>query len=228
MIIWLIILAVLVAADQLTKYLTVSNLAPGESADLIKGVFRFTYIRNEGAAFGILSEHRWVFLILSTAAIAGIVFFVLKYRPKSRLVMTSLTLIAAGGIGNMIDRVRLGYVIDFLDFCAFPKLWMWIFNVADSCVVIGSGLLFLYLILDLIKTNRENKNSSGSADPSGDGKGSDIVPVTDDTAQQVPDTDGEDADRRDQDSEGSETHSGGGSREEDPGSEEKPGSDPAD
>lgn len=85
--------------------------------------------------------------------------------------MTSLTLIVAGGIGNMIDRVRLGYVIDFLDFCAFPKLWKWIFNVADSCVVIGSGLLFLYLILDLIKANRESKNSSGPED----GKGSDTA-----------------------------------------------------
>ena len=217
MIIWLIIAAVLVAADQLTKYLTVANLEPGESAELIKGVFRFTYIRNEGAAFGILADHRWVFLVLSTAAIAGIVYFVLRYRPKSRLVMTSLTLIVAGGIGNMIDRVRLGYVIDFLDFCAFPKLWMWIFNVADSCVVIGSGLLLLYLILDLIKANRESKNSSGPEDGNGTGDG----PVPAGSAQPNPDTEGGDGDCPDQGAEDCEGGSDGGDGS--PGGEKEPG-----
>ena len=71
--------------------------------------------------------------------------------------MVSLGLIAGGGIGNMIDRVYLGYVVDFLDFCAFPKLWMWIFNVADACVCIGAGMLALWMILDTIKEEKEKK-----------------------------------------------------------------------
>jgi len=157
MIIWLIILIAAVAADQLTKWLTVAKLELGESFDLIPGVFRFTYIRNEGAAFGMLSEHRWVFLVLSTVAIIGIVIYVIKNPPESKLTMLSLTLIVAGGIGNMIDRVRLGYVIDFLDFCAFPSLWKWIFNVADACVCVGAGLLIIWLITGIVAESRKEK-----------------------------------------------------------------------
>ena len=143
--------------DQISKYLIVLNLDLYESVNVIPGVFRFTYIRNEGAAFGSMSDSRWLFMILSVVMIVGILVFIFWKKPKSKLLMSALTMIVAGGIGNMIDRIRLGYVIDFLDFCAFPNVWKWTFNVADSFVVIGAGIIILWMILDAIKEYKAEK-----------------------------------------------------------------------
>ncbi len=155
--IYLLMALGLIVLDQVSKQLIAAYLSLGESIELIPGVFRFTYVQNRGAAFGMLSDNRWVFLILSTLAIAAILVYMLLMKPQSRLCNISLSLILAGGIGNMIDRVAFGYVIDFIDFCAFPKLWMWIFNVADICVCVGVGLMVLYLILDLVSELKGKK-----------------------------------------------------------------------
>ena len=140
-----------VAVDQITKLLVAGNLAVGESIVLIPKVLRFTYVQNEGAAFGMLADKRWVFMVISTAAIIGIFVYLWKFRPKSKLACTALALIVGGGIGNMIDRCYLTYVIDFIDFYAFPKIWMWVFNVADSCVCVGGGLLALWCIVEIVR-----------------------------------------------------------------------------
>lgn len=155
--IWIILMAVGVLIDQFSKFLVVHNLELYESYELIPNVFRFTYIQNKGAAFGSFSESRWVFMILSTVMIVGILVYIFYKKPQNKLLMSSLTLIVAGGIGNMIDRIRLGYVIDFLDFCAFPKLWMWNFNVADAFVCVGAGIMILWLILDIVKESKKEK-----------------------------------------------------------------------
>ena len=126
-------------------------MSVGETIPVIKDIFHFTYIRNEGAAFGMLSEHRWVFMTFSTIAIVGIIAYLIIARPKDKLLCLALTLICAGGIGNMIDRIAYGTVVDFIDFRAFPELWKWIFNGADSFVCVGAGLLILALIIDLVK-----------------------------------------------------------------------------
>ena len=156
-IISVVIMALIVALDQISKWLVVANIPLYESVDVIPGVFRFTYIRNDGAAFGMLDDARWVFMILSTVAIVGVLVYMFKKKPESKLLCISLAFMVGGGIGNMIDRVCLGYVIDFLDFCAFPKLWMWNFNVADSFVVVGAGMLMLWMVLDLIREMKEEK-----------------------------------------------------------------------
>ena len=160
-IVWFVIAAAVIAADQLTKLLTVTRLQLSESFDLIPGVFRFTYIRNEGAAFGMLAGHRWIFLEFSSLAIAGIAVYVMMCPPKNLLTFTALSLVAGGGVGNMIDRVRLGYVVDFIDFCAFPKLWKWIFNVADACVCVGAALLILALAVDSVKDAKKSADRGG-------------------------------------------------------------------
>ncbi len=149
--------------DQISKYLIVLNLDLYESVEVIPKVFRFTYIRNEGAAFGSMSDSRWLFMILSVVMIAGILVYIFWKKPKSKLLMSALTMIVAGGIGNMIDRIRLGYVIDFLDFCAFPKVWKWTFNVADSFVVIGAGIIILWMILDAVKEYKAEKAAKAEA-----------------------------------------------------------------
>jgi signal peptidase II len=152
-----------VGLDQLTKYLVVANMELHESVEVIPGIFNFTYIQNDGAAFGMFDDSRWIFLTLSTAAIIGIFVFLFWKKPQDKLLLSSLILIVSGGIGNMIDRIALGYVIDFIDFCAFPTVWKWVFNVADSCVCIGAGLLILWLILDIIREYKAEKAEKAAA-----------------------------------------------------------------
>ncbi len=153
----ILVIVGLVVFDQVTKLLVVANIPLYESVDLIPGVFRFTYIQNDGAAFGIFDDAPWVFMILSTVAIIAIFVYIFWKKPQDKLMLSALILINAGGIGNMIDRVRLEYVIDFLDFCAFPELWKWVFNIADSYVCIGAGLLLLWMILDTVKEIKAEK-----------------------------------------------------------------------
>ena len=146
-----------VGLDQLTKYLVVSNMTLHESVEVIPGIFNFTYIQNDGAAFGMLDDQRWIFLVLSTVAIIGILVYMFWKKPQDKLLLSALILIVSGGIGNMIDRIALGYVIDFIDFCAFPEIWKWVFNVADSFVCIGAGIMILWLILDMIKDYKKEQ-----------------------------------------------------------------------
>lgn len=160
--IWLLIIAAVVLVDQITKQLVVTHLALGESIDVIPEVFRFTYVQNKGAAFGMLAEHRWVFMIISVAAIAAIFVYLWKFRPESRFACVGLSLVIGGGIGNMIDRCYLTYVIDFLDFCAFPEIWMWVFNVADSCVCVGGAMLVLWCVLEIVRETKKKKSGEES------------------------------------------------------------------
>lgn len=158
---WLIPIAAVVGLDQLTKYLAVVNLKPIETFPLLEDVFHLTYLENRGAAFGMLSNHRWVFMIVSTVAVIAIIAYMLaSYKKQYNPVLYSaLSMIAGGGIGNMIDRVYLGYVVDFFDFRLIDFA---IFNVADSFVCIGCGLVILYLIRDEIKNHKKNTTDSVS------------------------------------------------------------------
>lgn len=159
----MLIMVGIILLDQISKYAVVANIALGESVDVIRGVFRFTYIRNEGAAFGMLDDARWVFLLLSTLAIVGVLVYMFVKKPTSRMLCISLAFIVGGGVGNMIDRIKLGYVIDFLDFCAFPKLWMWTFNVADAFVVVGAFMLIVWMIIDMVGEYKREKSGADSS-----------------------------------------------------------------
>ena len=151
------LMVVAVVLDQVTKYLVVANMELGDSISIIPGVFNFTYTQNDGMAFGMLDDKRWIFMVLSTVAIVAILTYLFWKKPQDKLLLASLILVTGGGIGNMIDRVRLGYVIDFLDFCALGDLWVWIFNVADSFVCVGAGMLALWMILDTVKEMKKEK-----------------------------------------------------------------------
>ena len=142
MILFLCISVLVVVADYFTKLLAV-NVFKANEITLIKDVLYFTYVENRGAAFGILQNHRWVFIAITIIVIALIIAYVFIKKPKKKIELVSLSLICGGGIGNMIDRISLSYVIDFIDFriINFP-----VFNVADCAVVIGCGLLSLYLL----------------------------------------------------------------------------------
>ena len=143
-----------VALDQVSKLL-ILNFLYEDQLVLIPGVLRFTYVENRGMAFGMLSDHRWVFMLLSVVGIALIGAYMWFY-VKDRMGRIALSLIIGGGIGNMIDRVAYGFVVDFIDFCAFD-FWKWVFNIADSAVCVGAGMFILYLILDTVKELKKQK-----------------------------------------------------------------------
>lgn len=144
MYIWFILMALIVFVDQLTKYLTVFYLKPVDTVPLIQDVLHLTYVENRGAAFGMLSENRWVFMTVSIVAILLLVVYLIWKKPKDKWVCLSLSFIIGGGIGNMIDRVALGYVVDMID---FRLIHFAVFNVADSFVCVGAGILMVWLIV---------------------------------------------------------------------------------
>lgn len=156
MILVFVILVATVAADAVSKVLAAAYLADGV-VTVIPGVLEFTYVENRGAAFGMLAEHRWVFLAASSVAIVAILGYLLVKRPQSRLIRVSLALIAGGGVGNMIDRVARGYVTDFIN-ATFVDFY--VFNIADSCVCVGCGLLIIWMIADSVREYRENKTAA--------------------------------------------------------------------
>ena len=159
MLIWLAVIIVTVFLDQLTKYLTVLHLKPIDTLPLIEDVLHLTYVENTGAAFGMMKDARWVFMVTSTAAIIGILGYMIHraYIKKEKMPWMealSLSFIVGGGIGNMIDRTVLGYVVDMID-CRFINFA--VFNVADSFVCVGAGLMVLYLILEMVKEAKAEK-----------------------------------------------------------------------
>lgn len=126
----------IIVFDQVTKFLAIQTLSPHQSVPLIPRIFHFTLVLNQGAAFGILKNQTFLFIASAFLAVALIVFDFSHKRAKDRLYDASLCLIAAGAIGNLIDRLLYGYVIDFLDFRVWP-----VFNVADTAVSVGAILL---------------------------------------------------------------------------------------
>lgn len=133
----LAIIALILLLDWLTKFLATKNLLLNQSVPVIKGIFHITLIHNRGAAFGILKDQTPLFIFTSIFAIILIYFGLKNTRQRSpSIYKISLTLILGGALGNLIDRLFLGYVIDFLDFRVWP-----VFNVADSMITIGAILL---------------------------------------------------------------------------------------
>lgn len=141
----IIIIALSVTADQLTKYFLVPLIPNGGSVTVIPGVFDLSYTSNPGASFGILPGFQIFFIIVTIIVLAvGGVYMVKTGRKQSLFLKICLSLIIGGAIGNFIDRVFIGQVRDFLDFSQvyFP----WLFNIADACLVVGAIMLGVYVI----------------------------------------------------------------------------------
>ncbi len=147
------------AADQATKIWAVRQLSPYEPRELIEGFFGLVYVHNTGVAFSLLSslDHRWVhpFLILATVLAMGAVVAYIAYLPCKGAAPIGLGLILGGAIGNLVDRARLGYVVDFLDLYWRNHHWP-TFNVAD--IGISAGVVLL--LIDLIRTPKEQAGAS--------------------------------------------------------------------
>jgi len=150
-----IITAIILVLDQVTKLYVDANFRLHETVPVIRDFFHLTYVRNKGAAFGILADNAVripFFITVSIVAMLGIVWYIKQIRDDQRLALFSLSLIFSGAFGNLIDRIRLGEVIDFLD--VFWQRHHWpAFNVADSAITVGVTLLF-------IEMWREDRNKS--------------------------------------------------------------------
>ncbi len=150
-----------ITIDQISKILATAFLMPVKSVPIIKDVLHLTYLTNKGAAFGMLADARWVFMIISTVAILGMLFYLYAGFSDKKLYTVSIALIISGGIGNMIDRIALGYVVDFIDFALIDFA---IFNIADSFVCVGAGLLILALILDIVAEAKAKRKGCGEGE----------------------------------------------------------------
>lgn len=143
LIVYFILSGLLVGIDQWTKFLTVNHIALGESQNFIPNLVSFTHLQNSGAAWSVLEGKMLFFALVTLLAVVAIVYSLLRWGKKSRWFSIGLSLILAGAIGNFIDRMRLGYVVDMIrvDFIDFP-----IFNFADMCLVIGVVITFIFIL----------------------------------------------------------------------------------
>ena len=137
--------AAIVAADQITKFLTVANIPLGGQVPALPGVFRFTYVQNTGAAFSMLEGQRWLFYIITAVFLAFVVLCVWKKWLKSKASLFSLAAITGGAVGNLIDRATMGYVVDMIEveFMNFA-----VFNVADCFITCGAIALVIFVFLE--------------------------------------------------------------------------------
>jgi len=153
-------IALVLLADQLTKAAVRSAIPFGRSIPILGGLAFLTHAENTGGAFSILTGTPWLFVaVSSTLIVAALIWFVVK-RPTDLLLVLGLGLLIGGAAGNLVDRVTFGYVTDFLDVRIWP-----VFNVADSGVVVGTGLIVLASVLADLRASRESHRSDGADDP---------------------------------------------------------------
>lgn len=162
--------ALFLVADQLTKSYIASHFVLAETKPFISGLIDFTYVHNQGGAWGLMSGYTWLLLALTLLIMIVCIAMLIKNGFKSKLLFWSVCLILSGGIGNMIDRIfRGGKVVDFIHLHFMPSFP--VFNIADCAVCIGAGLLFLYFVIDMMNDRKMRKQREA---------------VLDETAEQPP------------------------------------------
>ncbi|NLY20270.1 MAG: signal peptidase II [Tissierellia bacterium] len=152
-----IIIAVLAFGfDQLTKFLAVKLLKGNQAFVIIDNFLSFAYVENRGAAFGILQNKKILFVVVTLVVLIIVVSFLHKnYNTVGKWLKVSLGLLVGGTLGNFLDRIRLDYVVDFISVRLFNKFDFAVFNVADICIVIGTIMLMIYIILSESKEINE-------------------------------------------------------------------------
>lgn len=143
MILWGLIAVLIIALDQITKYLVINNIGPNDTVTVIKNVFEFVYVKNTGGAFSILNNATWLLSIVSIIFCIGVVVYFVKVKPKEKNICLALSMMFAGALGNAIDRIFRGFVVDFIktSFINFP-----VFNVADIAITVGAVILVAKMV----------------------------------------------------------------------------------
>ncbi len=149
----------LVIIDQVLKLLTVNYLKPVGTVTVINGIFNLTYVENTGMAFGLLSNQRWIFISLTALVMIVLIAAMFKLKNHGRLFYISVALLVGGGIGNLIDRIAYGYVIDYISLSFFPPVC----NFADYCVTAGViiFLIHLFFYTDFLKNDEKRVKKDG-------------------------------------------------------------------
>ena len=161
MLIYAILILLLVGADQLTKYLAASYLAPVGTAPFLPGIMELRYVENDGMAFSMLSGRQTLLIVVTGITLAALVWYLFFKRPQVRAERVAVCLIIAGGLGNLIDRVTAGRVIDFF---ATTFIDFAVFNVADICITVGAVWLAVYVLFGYEKLEKKSKKEAPSHD----------------------------------------------------------------
>ncbi len=142
----------LLSADVISKFAAIKYLKNINTLPVAEGIFHLTYVENRGAAFGIFQDGRVFLIIVSVLMISAALYFAQKYKNRSKCLSFGIAILVSGALGNLIDRVFRGFVVDFLDFCLIDYP---VFNLADIFVCIGAGLIAIFIIFT---EGKENEN----------------------------------------------------------------------
>ncbi len=161
MIFGIVVAVVLIVLDQIAKQMAVSMLMPHGSLPAVAGVFEWLYIENDGAAFSLFAGRQGFLIVFTSIALLVLAFILLFRRPKDKMEAFSLLLIFSGGVGNLIDRIAQGYVVDYIHllFMNFA-----VFNLADIYVTVGFALLIIAVVRGEIRAKREKQNANDVAE----------------------------------------------------------------
>lgn len=151
----LLIAAGIIGLDQLTKMIILNTVQVTGSINVIDNLLVFTYVENRGAAFGFLKDQRWIFIVVTAIALIAFITYIIKGKRRDKLLILSLAFIVGGGVGNLIDRIARGYVIDFISVSFFPPVC----NIADYFITAGTIMLLIYIVFrsDLFEKNLSKK-----------------------------------------------------------------------
>ncbi len=131
--------AVIIVCDRLIKIAVMENIVLHETKEVIPQIFHLTLVLNPGAAFGLMAGWTWIFIITALLVLFGIIYVQLRFGIRNKLIRLALGMIGGGALGNLLDRIFSGKVIDYFDF----RLWPFVFNFADSMIVLGTVLLLI-------------------------------------------------------------------------------------
>lgn len=148
--------------DQASKWWVVQHMKLYQSNSVIGDFFSITSHRNRGAAFGILQNQQWLFIVVTILVLMGIIFYLMKMKKESRLTKWGLTLVLGGAVGNLVDRIRTGEVVDFFHL-QFGSYQFPIFNVADTAICVGVGIFMLATFVNPPKKEKQLDTSLGDS-----------------------------------------------------------------
>ena len=140
MLVWFTMIGVWVI-DRLLKVLIQTNFIPGETLVVIPKVFHLTFVLNPGAAFGLMAGQTWIFVVTALVVLGGVIYGQFRIPRSEKLTRLAIGMIGGGALGNLYDRLVIGRVVDYLDF----QIWSYVFNFADSMIVVAVGLLMLLI-----------------------------------------------------------------------------------
>lgn len=152
-VITLVSAAILVLIDQILKLIVSLNVSPNDIVTIIPHILDVTYVENNGAAFGIMQGFTWLFSVITLLVVAGFIYIIVTKKINNKLFCMSAILIMGGAVGNLIDRIFRGYVIDYLQLSFFSPIC----NFADYCLTVGAALLIIYIIFYYNPKDKKDK-----------------------------------------------------------------------